>query len=266
MYIQRFSLDDYGLMFTYKLEFDDIGCTGKPISDSPIPFPVRITAFDMYVKIVVNDCHNILVYKGPGHMFTSNLWSGLLNVNDMIDVVNTYIRNHVVIMPINDKVFRICEDDRDVSIEKNSNGYFFFPQKPMFDICKRVLNYNRFDLIRKFNLSDRGQFPVSETIGRDYAILVSLNKGVAVSSSLGDLEHPVILGEQYSIRQGQNGLYYLSGDIENLYAAIGVRNRAEFIRFLKPVIGNDRVCGIFPEQKTREGVISIIKFILRCMQ
>lgn len=224
-----------------------------PTSDSPIPSPVRVTAFDTHVK--VNDCH-----EGPGHMFTSNLWSGRLFIHDMIDIVNTYIRNHVVIMPINDRVFRICEDDRDVSIEKNSSGYFFFPQKPMFDICKRVLNYGRFGLIHRFNLSDSGVFPFSGTTGRDYAM--SLNKGV--SPSLGDLEYPVILGEQYSIRQGKNGLYYLSGDIENLYAAVGVKNRAGFIQFLKPVIGNDRVCGIFPGQKTRD--ISIIKFILRCMQ
>ena len=266
MYGIRFKMGSEAFILADRLYFD-AGMACVDADSAPITFPYRVVCGMDTATIHIHDKEVFHVRMVRDGVYASPDFQGEVDSRGLCGNANDCLSRHFAVVPVGDDVFSVSCGDFTLRIADDHTGYYIMPQARAFQLCRDYLDLDRHDLVSRFGLEECGTWPYG-TRKRQLAVLEALNgnsRAVRPKSVMYEDSCLTIGNDRFFVRQTRFGRYYLCGNIDRLFDLLQVRNRAGLVELLRPLLGDRKVTGVFPETETREKLESIIKFIIRCM-
>mgnify|MGYP006956371169 CR=1 FL=1 len=266
MYGIRFKMGSEAFILADRLYFD-AGMACVDADSAPITFPYRVVCGMDTATIHIHDKEVFHVRMVRDGVYASPDFQGEVDSRGLCGNANDCLSRHFAVVPVGDDVFSVSCGDFTLRIADDHTGYYIVPQARAFQLCQDYLDLDRHDLVSRFGLEECGTWPYG-TRKRQLAVLEALNgNSRAVRPRHAEYRDSCLSAgnDRFFVRQTRFGRYYLCGNIDRLFDLLQVRNRAGLVKLLRPLLGDRKVTGVFPETETREKLESIIKFIIRCM-
>lgn len=275
MYAVKFIVDGETFYLSHYLfrpdqDFNEGMINDPDRADIAFPYTVHVDPIRKSFTIYVNRVKRIYVCK-IGAMYRSDFYEGSLPCVNMITAVNKRLTQYFAVVPMSGDYYMVQADQqRNIKICNDSAGYYLSNQTYMLELCQDILGLNKHDLVERFGLEESGTWPYG-THEQQLRVLEALNSNshavVDKPKSVRYKDSCLTIGnDKFIIKQTRFGKYYLYGDMDKLFYLLQVKNRADFLRLLRPLFnGDQKMTGIFPETRTKEELESIIKFIIICM-